>query len=247
MTVPSPQVSHAPLGVRRRRRVGWAALAAATLLLTSACAADPADSAAPDGTSGSDSDSGATDAATAAEGADGEGGTSAPTEPPVDVAAGLSRFQPPGSSSGLPAADPGHCPGADPGPLLEIFPDATEFQAASAVPDRADLADDEVLVQCRMSYEAVLLEDECTLMEVRDVTFDSRLEGTQDNDDGALATTSVMTYFTGRAQEPGIALEYTLSVGCDETRDLSDLEAEFRSIWIQHRDRFISTPLYERP
>lgn len=102
-------------------------------------------------------------------------------------------------------------------------------------------------MQCRMSYEAVLLEDECTLMEVRDIAFDPSLEGTQASHAGALTTTSVMTYFTGRAQRPGIALEYTLSVGCDETRDLSDLEAEFRSIWIQHRDRFIESPPYERP
>lgn len=102
-------------------------------------------------------------------------------------------------------------------------------------------------MQCRMSYEAVLLEDDCTLMEVRDIAFDPSLEGTQASHAGALTTTSVMTYFTGRAQRPGIALEYTLSVGCDETRDLSDLEAEFRSIWIQHRDRFIESAPYERP
>lgn len=246
MTVSSPEASNAPQRMRRRRRAGWAGLTAVALLLASACAGDQTDSAAPDGTSGSDA---ASPGATAAAGAGGEvdDTTAAPTQPPVDVAAALSRFQPPGPSSGLPPADPAHCPGADPEPLLDVIPDATAFQAASTIPDRRDAADDEVLVQCRMSYEAVLLEDDCTLMEVRDIAFDPSLEGTQASHAGALTTTSVMTYFTGRAQRPGIALEYTLSVGCDETRDLSDLEAEFRSIWIQHRDRFIESPPYERP
>lgn len=245
MTVASVGVSRAPQRNRPLRCTGWVLGTAVSLLLTSACAGAGDDGSPPDPTgTGESATSAAADGSTTPEES---AGAAAPPEEPVDVAAALSRFQPPEPSSGLPAADPAHCPGADPEPLLTVFPEAAAFQAASMIPEPPDAREGEVIVQCRMSYEVLLLEDECTLMEVRDIAFDETVEGTQDTVDGALATTSRMTYFTGRAQRPGITLDYTLSAGCDETVDLSDLEDEFRSIWIQHRDRFVKTPPYQRP
>lgn len=217
-----------------------------TLLITTACTSDPAADASVDPTGQS---------GTEVPGpVDGDVGREEPTDrsaplstEQVDVEAALSRFQAPGQSSGLPPADPVHCPGADPDHLLSVFPAATEFQAASMIPEPPDAAQDEVFTQCRMSYEVVLLDDECTVMEVRDVTFDPSVAGTRDTQEGSLTTTSVLTYFSGMAQKPGIVLDYRLSAGCEETSDLSDLEDEFRAIWVRHRDQFIETPPYERP
>lgn len=168
-------------------------------------------------------------------------------QPPVDVAASLSRFAPPGEASKLPPADPAHCPGADPQHVLNVFPEATEYQAASFDEQPPHAADGEMYVQCRLSYEVTLLDDECTLMEVRDVAFSPEATSTVDTHDGTLVTGSRSTYFTGMAQKPGVTLDYSLTVGCDETTDLSDLETQFRAVWIGHRDQFITTPTYERP
>lgn len=238
-----------PLGQQRRLRLHrgcWAAVVALTLLITAACTSDPAGDASVDaaGQSG-DEVPGQTDGDAGREEPTG-GSAPLPTEP-VDVEAALSRFEPPGQSSGLPPADPAHCAGADPDHVLSIFPAATEFQAASMIPEPPDAAEDEVFTQCRMSFEVLLLDDECTVMEVRDVTFDSAVVDTHDAHEGSLTTTSVLTYFSGRAQKPGIVLDYRLSAGCEETSDLSDLEDEFRGIWVRHRDQFIETPPYGRP
>ncbi|MGA8046736.1 MAG: hypothetical protein WCA30_10790 [Dermatophilaceae bacterium] len=189
-------------------------------------------------------------AGSADDGADGEakvgdGGDSEAAEP-VDVAAALTEFEAPPETSGLGAAQPAQCPGADTGPILVAFPEATPFQASSVV-DPPDGADDEVHVQCRMSYEVELVEgDACTVMEVRDVFFRPDAQNPAGND-GTLAATSVLTYFIGGARRDGVALDYTLSAGCDESSDLSDLETQFRSVWVANRDRFLDGPAYQRP
>lgn len=240
--------SDVTLGQQQRRlrsRGGWAAVLALSLLAISACTSDPAGEATADAVGqGGVEVTGPVDGNADQETTDGS--APLPAEP-MDVAATLSRFQPPGQSSGLPPADPAHCPGADPDHLLSVFPAATEFQAASMIPEPPDAAQDEVFTQCRLSYEVVLLDDECTVMEVRDVTFNPALTGTRKTHEGGLTTTSKVTYFSGMAQKDGVALNYTLSAGCDEIADLSDFEDEFRSIWMGHRDQFIETPLYERP
>lgn len=233
------------------RLLGGATLAL-VLTLTAGCSAGS------DGDDGSDTASAAETAAVvesdgdAGEGADGadgpgsDGGDGSAAEP-VDVSAALTEFEAPPETSGLGAAQPGECPGADAAPMLAAFPGATPFQATSVVVDPPDGAEDEVHVQCRMSYEVELVEgDGCTVMEVRDVYFRSETQNPAGND-GTLTATSVMTYFIGGARRDGVALDYTLSAGCDEASDLSDLETQFRSVWVAHRDRFLDGPAYERP
>lgn len=228
----------AVLGGRGRRT--WAAATALSLALVTACTSgsgegdDPAA-----GTGGSTG----TETSTTA----GDVGSELPTADPVDVAAGLADFEAPPESSGVAAADPAHCPGANPEHVLSVFPEATPFQSASATPQHQGAGEDELALQCRLSYEVELLDDECTLMEVRDVTFTTAAEGSLGSHNGALSTTSTRTYFTGMAQQTGVVLDYTLEAGCDATSDLSDLESEFRAIWLQTRDQFVATPVYERP
>ena len=191
---------------------------------------------------GSDASAG-TDGTDAAGSGDGDGSAAEP----VDVAAALTEFEAPPETSGLGPAQPTECPGADTSPMLDAFPEATPFQATSVVVDAPDSAEDEVHVQCRMSYEVELVEgDGCTVMEVRDVYFRPETQNPRGND-GTLTATSVLTYFTGGARRDGVALDYTLSAGCDEASDLSDLETQFRSVWVAHRDRFLDGPAYERP
>ena len=191
---------------------------------------------------GSDASAG-TDGTDAAGSGDGDGSAAEP----VDVAAALTEFEAPPETSGLGPAQPTECPGADTAPMLAAFPDATPFQATSVVVDPPDGAEDEVHLQCRMSYEAELVDgDGCTVMEVRDVYFRPETQNPAGND-GTLTATSVMTYFIGGARRDGVALDYTLSAGCDEATDLSDLETQFRSVWVAHRDRFLDGPAYERP
>lgn len=226
---------------RRLRRGCSAAVIALGFLVTTACASDP-----DDGTTAESPAQSGDDVSAPVDRQSSDGAVSSPAEP-ADVAAGLSRFQAPGKASGLPPADPAHCPGAVPGHLLSVFPEATEHQAASAVPEPPDAAEDELFTQCRMSYEVDLLDDECTVMEVRDVAFNPAVEDTIDSHDGALTAMSTVTYFIGVAQKPGIVLDYKLSAACETTSDLSDLEDEFRSIWLQHRDQFLEAPPYEHP
>ena len=229
------------------RLLGGATLAL-VLTLTAGCGSGP------DGDDGSDtagaaetpavvgSDAGADDT-DAADSGSGDGGAAEP----VDVAAALTEFEAPPETSGLGAAQPQECPGADTSPMLDAFPEATPFQATSVVVDAPDSAEDEVHVQCRMSYEVELVEgDGCTVMEVRDVYFRPETQNPAGND-GTLTATSVLTYFTGGARRDGVALDYTLSAGCDEATDLSDLETQFRSVWVAHRDRFLDGPAYQRP
>lgn len=201
------------------------------------------------GSGTADADAGAADdgATGAGDGEAADGGGDSDTAGPVDVAAALTEFEPPPETSGLGAAQPPQCPGADSAPMLAAFPGATPFQATSIVVDPPDGADDEVHLQCRMSYEVALVEgDDCTVMEVRDVFFRPEAQNPGGND-GTLAATSVLTYFLGGARRDGVALDYTLSAGCEKTSDLSDLETEFRSVWVTHRDRFLDGPAYQRP
>ncbi|KAB7745648.1 hypothetical protein GA707_07025 [Nostocoides sp. F2B08] len=231
------------------RRLLAATTLALVLALTAGCSsgpsgddgADPAAGAATSAAAGSDSD-----ADDGADGADGSGADGSAAEP-VDVAAALTEFEAPPETSGLGAAQPQECPGADIAPMLDAFPDATPFQATSVVVDPPDGVEDEVHLQCRMSYEVELVEgDGCTVMEVRDVFFRPEAQNPAGND-GSLTATSVMTYFIGGARRDGVALDYTLSAGCDEATDLSDLEPQFRDVWTAHRDRFLDGPAYQRP
>lgn len=234
------------------RLLGGATLAL-VLTLTAGCSSGSG------GDDGSDTASAAeTSAVVGSDGADGDdgddgsgGGTGAGGDvdlsEPVDVDEALTDFEAPPEDTGLPGPQPQECPGADSAPMLAAFPDARPFQATSLVVDAPDAEDDEVHLQCRMTYEFELAEgDECTVMEVRDVFFRADAQNPNGND-GTLATTSVMTYFTGGARKDGVVLDYTLSAGCDETSDLSELETEFRSVWVAHRDRFLEAPTYERP
>jgi len=165
----------------------------------------------------------------------------------VDVVAGLSQFQAPPADSGFGAARPAHCPGATSEHFLSVFPDATPHQATSVVPEPQGAADDETFLQCRVSFEIELLDAECTIAELRDVSFIPSALATIGSHDGTLTTTSTRTYFIGTAQKEGVVLDYTLEAGCDGRSDLADLETEFRTIWQSHRDQFLATPTYTAP
>jgi hypothetical protein len=240
-----PDHGHARRTWRGRRLAGATALVLA-LALTAACSSGRDAGSGPDG-----GDAGASADAAGAGGAGDAGGDGADVQvdlsEPVDVEAALVEFEAPPEETGLPGPAPEHCPGADVGPMLAAFPDARPFQATSLVVDAPDAEDDEVHVQCRMSYEFALADgDECTVMEVRDVFFRADAQSPNAND-GTLTVTSVMTYFAGGARKDGVVLDYTLSAGCDEAQDLSDLESDFRTVWHGHRDRFLEAPTYERP
>jgi hypothetical protein len=198
-------------------------------------------------TASSDASAGADSGGSGGGGSDGGSGGGDPAEP-VDVEAALAGFEAPPEDSGVPGPKPEECPGADAAPMLAAFPDARPFQATSLVQNPPDAADDEVHLQCRMSYEVELFDgDECSIMEVRDVVFGPEAPGAPGGNDGTVTTTTVMTYFTGGARKDGVVLDYTLSAGCAEASDLSELEVQFRSVWVAHRDRFLASPAYEQP
>lgn len=228
----------------RTRRIAGVVTLVLALVLTAACGSGSASD------DGSDAAAPGTSAATSADvsdgGSDGAGG--ADLAEPVDVEAALAEFEAPPEDSGVPGPEPEQCPGADAAPMLAAFPDARPFQATSLVQNPPDAAEDEVHVQCRMSYEVELFDgDECSIMEVRDVVFGPERQGAPGGNDGTVTTTTVMTYFTGGARRDGVVLDYTLSAGCAEASDLSELEAQFRSVWVAHRDRFLASPTYEQP
>lgn len=210
--------------------------------------------------SGCTSGSGSTDAAseasasveaTAPGDASGDPGDESPVLPsqdPVDAAGSLTQFQAPEESTGVPPARAEHCPGANPAHFLAVFPDARPFQAASGQDEFVEGDEDELTLDCQMSYDVDLVEgDLCSVVELRQVVLTATARGFVDTQDGALATTARQTLFNGGAQKPGVTLVYRLTAGCDRETDLSEYEDEFRAVWVANRDEFIATPLYERP
>ena len=219
---------------------GWAAAAALSVLLAGCSSDSPGAEGGTAGPTGGASEStqgspGATD------------GTATAFAEPVDVVAGLGDFQAPPEDSGFEAAKPEQCPGATSEFFLSVFPEATPHLATSLLPEHQDAQDDEVFLQCRLSFEAELLGHDCTVLELRDVSFVPSAQGSISSHQGALTTTSTRTYYTGTAQQDGVVLEYTLEAGCDGRSDLSELENEFRAVWLANRDSFVATPAYQRP
>lgn len=211
------------------------------VLLTTACSTSPETPDAGSGVGGA-----ATHGAASSGGSSSEPGANAGPST-ADPTQALGEFRAPDGASGVGAAQAAECPGVDPAHLIAVFPDARPYEAASREVEDPDAAEGESTLECRLSYEIQLDEDECTFMEVREMTFTPSALNVVSGHAGSLSTTSRTTYFTGAAQRDGVAFQYTLQAGCDEMTDLSDYEAEFRAVWEGNRDSFVEAPVFERP